>query len=156
MGDRHDVHMRYRDDDNVRRQDVHMRDRDDDDVRRHDDHQDDQGERERSPLRSDILSEFDNLCDDFYGKLNDEFSYSKSHNVYLDRAACPMPWQYVKAKIVLFYLDYARDNAPAIVTDYLTRFPKSNPSVLFEGKARDWVRNNFFAKIKLNEHDEKV
>ena len=156
MGDRHDVHMRYRDDDNVRRQDVHMRDRDDDDVRRHDDHQDDEGERERSPLRSDILLEFDNLCDDFYGKLNDEFSYSKSHNVYLDRAACPMPWQYVKDKIVLFYLDYARDNAPDIVTDYLTRFPNSNPSVLFEGKAIGMLRNNLYAKIKLNDHEEKV
>ncbi len=156
MGDRQDVHMRYRDDANEYRQDVHMRYRDDDDVRRHDDHQDDQGERERSPLRADILLEFDNLCDDFYGKLNDEFSYSKSNDVYLDGAACPMPWQYVKAKIVLFYLDYARKNAPAIVTDYLTRFPNSKPSVLFEGKAIGMLRNNFYAKIKLNDHEEKV
>ena len=79
-----------------------------------------------------------------------------TNDVYLDKAGRPTYWPSMKAKIEDFYLNYARENAPAIVTDYLTRFPKSNPSVLFEGKARDWVRNNFFAKIKLNEHDEKV
>ena len=170
--DRHDVHMQDRDDylGHRDRHDVHMQDRDDHLGRR--DERSDRRSRSRSNSRDrdkamisqiiietnkhPALSDFEMLCDDFYEKLNDEFSYDDTNDVYLDKAGRPTYWPSMKAKIEDFYLNYARENAPAIVTDYLTRFPKSNPSVLFEGKARDWVRNNFFAKIKLNEHDEKV
>ena len=47
-----------------------------------------------------------------------------TNDVYLDKAGRPTYWPSMKAKIEDFYLNYARENAPAIVTDYLTRFPK--------------------------------
>ena len=146
------------------RHDVHMRDRDDYLGCR--DERSDRRSRSRSRSRSNsrdrdkamrsqiiietnkhhALSDFEKLCDAFYDKLNDEFI--KKNGRLKD-------YNSVKHEINKFYLDYARANATTIVKDYLKQLPKSNHHALLMSKARGWLRNNDFAdvKVKLNDAD---
>ena len=144
------------------RHDVHMRDRDDYIGRR--DERSDRRSRSRSRSRSNsrdrdkamrsqkiietnkhpALSDFEKLCDAFYDKLNDEFIKKNSRL---------KDYNSVKHEIDNFYLNYARSEATTVVKDYLTRLPKSNHRALLRSKARGWLRNNDFAEIKLNDAD---
>jgi len=81
---------------------------------------------------------FADLCDTFYAQLLRK--YNRGALKYYDL---------IKTETYNFYLEYARTNATAIVTDLLHRLPRSDHIRLLEAQAVGFLRNNDYADIKV-------
>jgi hypothetical protein len=92
-----------------------------------------------------IKPNFEDLCDTFYAQLLGK--YNSSALKYYDL---------IKPETYNFYLEYARTNATAIVTDLLLRLPKSDHSRLLEAQAVGFLRNNDYADNKVQLQDKDV
>jgi hypothetical protein len=81
---------------------------------------------------------FEDLCDSFSAELLRKYNSGALINYDL-----------IKTETYNFYLEYARTNATAIVTDLLHRLPTSDHSRLLEAKAVGFLINNDYADIKV-------